>query len=212
VLRFPECQETACDRHLLAYPDFASFPAVDFRCCPGVAPHEREGDMGGQITKSFVDRLNPQASEYTVYDGQLPGFGVRVRPSGTKSYVVVYRAGAGRGAPARRFTLASVGKIAPEAARKQAKAILGAVAHGSDPSSDKASERGALSVNELADRFMAEHVEQKRKPGTAVFYRQLLDKIIRPELGTMKADKVARANVAKLHGKLRGTPFQANRV
>jgi integrase len=166
----------------------------------------------GQITKSFVGRLKPKASEYTVYDGQLPGFGVRVRPSGTKSYVVVYRAGAGRGAPARRFTLASVGKIAPEAARKKAKAILGAVAHGSDPSSDKASERGALSVNELADRFMAEHVEQKRKPGTVVFYRHLLDKIVRPELGTMKADKVTRANVARLHGKLRGTPFQANRV
>jgi hypothetical protein len=111
--------------------------------------------MAGQITKSFVDRLKPKAGEYTVYDGQLPGFGVRVRPSDTKCYVVVYRAGPGRGAPARRFTLANVGKIAPEAARKQAKAILGAVAHGGDPSSDKASELGAPTVNELADRFMA---------------------------------------------------------
>src|SRR5262249_40673183 len=149
--------------------------------------------VGGQITKSVVDRLKPEASEFTVWDAKLPGFGVRVRPSGAKSYVVVYRAGAGRGAPVRRFTVASVGKIAPEAARKRAKAILGAVAHGKDPAADKASERAALTVSELADRFMAEHVEPKRKPGTAIFYRHLFDKIIRPEIGTAKADTVTRA-------------------
>src|SRR5262249_4559453 len=59
---------------------------------------------------------------------------------------------------------------------------------------------------------MSEHVEQKRKPGTVAFYRHLLDKIIKPELGAIKADKVTRAQTAKLHGKLRATPFQANRV
>jgi integrase len=168
--------------------------------------------MGGQITKSFVDRLKPRPGEYTVYDGALPGFGVRVRPSGAKSYVVVYRAGAGRGTPVRRFLLAAIGKITPEAARRQAKAILGAVAHGNDPAADKATERSAVTVGELADRFMSEHVEQKRKPGTVAFYRHLLDKIIRPALGATKADKLTRGAVARLHGKLRATPYQANRV
>jgi integrase len=168
--------------------------------------------MGGQITKNVVDRLKPQASEFTIWDAKLPGFGVRVRPSGAKSYVVVYRVGAGRGAPVRRFTVARIGKIAPEVARKRAKAILGAVAHGKDPAADKAMTRATLTVSELADRFMAEHVEQKRKPGTTVFYRHLLDKIIRPELGTAKADTVTRAAVGRLHGKLKATPFQANRV
>ena len=47
---------------------------------------------------------------------------------------------------------------------------------------------------------------------TAAFYRHLLEKIIKPELGAIKADKVTRAQVAKLHGKLKATPFQANRV
>jgi hypothetical protein len=46
-----------------------------------------------------------------------------------------------------------------------------------------------LTVAELADRFMSENVEQKREPGTVAFYRHLLDKIIRPALGTAKADK-----------------------
>jgi GTP-binding protein EngB required for normal cell division len=50
------------------------------------------------------------------------------------------------------------------------------------------------------------------KPGTAAFYRHLLDKIIKPDLVATKADKVTRAQVARLHGKLKATPFQANRV
>jgi hypothetical protein len=192
------------------YPDFARFPAIALAVLP--RRERAEGIMGGQITKSFVDRLKPRPGEYTVYDGALPGFGVRVRPSGAKSYVVVYRAGAGRGTPVRRFLLAAIGKITPEAARRQAKAILGAVAHGNDPAADKATERSAVTVGELADRFMSEHVEQKRKPGTVAFYRHLLDKIIRPALGATKADKLTRGAVARLHGKLRATPYQANRV
>jgi len=99
--------------------------------------------MAGQITKSVIDRLRPQASEYTARDAKLPGFGVRVRPSGAMSYVVVYRAGAGCGAPVRRLTMASVGKITPEVAKKRAKVILGAVAHGKDPAGEKAAERSA---------------------------------------------------------------------
>jgi hypothetical protein len=57
-----------------------------------------------RITKRIVDSLRPRAKEYAIWDSKFPGFGVRVRPSGAMSYVVVYRAGSGRGAPVRRFT------------------------------------------------------------------------------------------------------------
>src|SRR6266853_777955 len=99
--------------------------------------------MAGQrITKRVVDSLKTKPNEYAVWDAQLPGFGVRVRPSGAMSYVVVYRAGSGRGAPQRRFTIGGVGKIAPEGAREHARGILGAVAQGRDPAGDKNAERG----------------------------------------------------------------------
>jgi integrase len=176
-------------------------------------PFKRGAAMADlRITKRVVDGLKPKAKEFAVWDSKLPGFGVRVRPTGAMSYVVVYRAGSGRGAPVRRYTIANVGKATPEAARTRAKVILGAVAHGHDPAGEKATERGTLTISELADRFMSEHVEQKRKPGTAVFYRHLLDKVIKPELGATKADKVTRTQVARLHGSLKRTPFQANRV
>ena len=133
-------------------------------------------------------------------------------PTGAKSYVVVYRAGAGRGAPVRRYTIAAVGKITPERARARAKVILGAVAHGHDPANQKTAERGTPTVTELADRFMADHVRAKCKASTAEFYRDILDRIVKPSVGTTKADKVTRLQVGKLHSSLADTPFQANRV
>ena len=130
--------------------------------------------MAGQrITKRVVDSLKKRPSEYAVWDATMPGFGVRVRPTGAMSYVVVYRAGSGRGAPYRRYTIGMVGKLTPEKARRRAKAILGAVAHGKDPAGEKTNERSAPTVAELADRFMAEHMSRSESrappPSIAIF-------------------------------------------
>jgi hypothetical protein len=165
-----------------------------------------------RITKRTVDALQSTGREFTAWDDTVSGFGVRVRPTGAKSYVVVYRAGTGRGAPVRRYTIAAVGKITPELARARAKVVLGAVAHGHDPANRKTAERGTPTVAELADRFMADHVRAKRKAGTAEFYRDILNRIVKPAVGTTKADKLTRLQVGKLHCSLSDTPFQTNRV
>jgi integrase len=167
---------------------------------------------GPRITKRTLDSLKPLSTEFTHWDAAVSGFGVRVRPTGAMSYVVVYRAGSGRGAPVRRYTIAAVGKITPERARARAKAILGSVAHGNDPAGQKSTERGVPTVAELADKFMAEHIDAKRKGGTAKFYRDILERLVKPAIGTTKADKLTRLQVGKLHSSLSGTPFQANRV
>ena len=165
-----------------------------------------------RITKRTVDALQCNYHEFTAWDDAVSGFGVRVRPTGAKSYVVVYRAGAGRGAPVLRYTIAAVGKITQERARARAKAILGVVPHGHDPASQKAAERGTPTVAELADRFIADHVRGKRKAGTAEFYRDILDRIVKLAVGTTKADKLTRLQIGRLHSSLADTPFQANRT
>ena len=165
-----------------------------------------------RITKRTVDTLQSKGSEFTAWDDTVSGFGVRVRPTGAKSYVVVYRAGAGRGSPVRRYTIAAVGKITPEIARARAKTILGAVVYGHDPASQRTAERGTPTVAELADQFMTDHVLAKRKAGTAEFYQDILHRIVKPAVGTTKADKLTRLQIGKLHSSLSETPFQANRV
>jgi hypothetical protein len=167
---------------------------------------------GKRITKRLVDGLKPRSREYALWDADMPGFGIRVRPTGSMSYVLVYRAGSGRSAPIRRYTIGRVGKLTPQTARTRAQALLGQVAQGRDPASDKATERGVPTIAELVDRFIDEHMRPKRKPGTTASYQYVLDQLVKPEFGTAKADKVTRAQVAKLHRKLKVTPSQANRV
>ena len=165
-----------------------------------------------RITKRTVDALELNGREFTLWDSVVAGFGVRVRRRGSMSYVVVYRAGSGRGAPVRRYTIAAVGKITPERARARAKVILGAVAHGHDPAAQKVTERGVPTIAELADRFMIQHVTPKRKAQTAEYYRYILSRIVGPSVGTVKADKLSRSQVWRIHLSLADTPFQANRM
>ena len=43
-----------------------------------------------KLTKRTVDALKSQAKPYVAYDRELHGFGVRVMPSGHKSFIVEY--------------------------------------------------------------------------------------------------------------------------
>src|SRR6202035_2253081 len=136
--------------------------------------------MRGKITKRSVDALKPAAdgAEAVLWDSELKGFGVRVQRGGSKSYIVHYRVGTGRGATLRKLTIGRHGSPwTPETARKEAKTLLGLIEDGTDPAADKMARREAPTIAELADRFLAEHVEAKRKGSTATGYRRLLDRI-----------------------------------
>ncbi|HXZ16792.1 MAG TPA: Arm DNA-binding domain-containing protein, partial [Roseiarcus sp.] len=59
-----------------------------------------------KLTKRAVDALAPDAKSFIAYDQDLAGFGVRVMPTGVKSWVVEYRPhGGGRGVAKRRVTI-----------------------------------------------------------------------------------------------------------
>jgi integrase len=165
-----------------------------------------------QITKRLLDSLKPGDGEYFVWDSSLAGFGVRVQSTGARSYVVKYRAGSGRGAPTRRLTLGKVGTLTPDEARTLAKKMLGSVAHGADPAAQRAADKRASTLAEVAEQFLTEHVAAKRSASSAGSYRDLLERLVFPELGKRKADKVTSAEIHRLHSKHAHTPYQANRM
>lgn len=165
-----------------------------------------------QITKRLIDSLKPRQTEYFVWDGSLPGFGARVQVTGSVSYVVKYRAGSGRSAPTRRLTLAKAGTITPDEARTLAKKTLGSVAHGADPAAQRAADKRASTLAEVAEQFLTEHVEAKRSASSAKSYRDLLERLAIPELGKRKAEKITTAEIQRLHSKHGHSPYQANRL
>ena len=48
-----------------------------------------------RLTDAAIARLRPREREYTVWDGRLPGLGVRVRPSGGRSWIFLLNTGGG---------------------------------------------------------------------------------------------------------------------
>src|ERR1700681_537641 len=165
-----------------------------------------------QITKRLIDSLKPRQGEYFVGDRSLSGFGLRVQSTGAKSYVVKYRAGSGRGAPTRRLTLGKVGPLTPDEARTLAKKTLGSVAHGADPAAQRAADKRASTLAEVAEQFLTEHVEAKRSASSAKSYRDLLERLAIPELGKRKAEKITTAEIQRLHSRHGHSPYQANRL
>jgi hypothetical protein len=43
-----------------------------------------------KLTKRNIDSLKPATTRYTAWDSDLRGFGVRITPSGEKTYVMKY--------------------------------------------------------------------------------------------------------------------------
>ena len=73
------------------------------------------------LTQRYIDSLGPEAKDYFVWDCDLPGFGLRVRISGRRSYEVQYRLENGR---QRRRVIGTYPPMALAQARKDAKAWL----------------------------------------------------------------------------------------
>lgn len=166
-----------------------------------------------RLTKREVDKAEGRAARYTIFDDELKGFGLRIFPSGAKSWIIEYRPdGGGRRTAKRRLTLGGVGTLTPDEARRAARTMLAKVRTGDDPARGKADLRKAATVAEIASAFLNNHARAKRKPRTAEHYRDIIERIVLPELGTMKAAVVTRTEVAGLHLKWQRTQVQANRM
>jgi integrase len=85
--------------------------------------------MKAKITASTLDRSNPQPKPYEVSDSELPGFILRIQPSGRKVYYFSYRDKRGS---RKRIKIGRVGELKPNEARRKAKTLAGDVASGTD--------------------------------------------------------------------------------
>lgn len=160
-----------------------------------------------KLTKRRVDAAEVRSSDYFVWDDELPGFGLRVLPSGRKGYVVQYRAGR----RSRRMSLGPSTVLTCEQARNRAITIIAAARNGEDPAAKRDADREAITVTELAERFDREHIALRVKESTAKGYRRMVERVILPALGRHRVTEVTRADVAKIHHDLRHIPYDANR-
>lgn len=138
--------------------------------------------MQAKIIKRNVDAARPQDRDWFIWDTELKGFGLKVTRSGNRIYIVQYRM-SGRGMPTRRLTIGKHGSPwTPEKARAEAKRVLGEVADGQDPQQIKMTEKAAMTVSELCDRYLEEGCATK-KSSTIATDTGRIERHIKPLLG-----------------------------
>jgi hypothetical protein len=151
-----------------------------------------------KLTKRFVDAIEINSRRVVYYDSDLKGFGVRVTPTGVKSWCVEYRPrGGGRGTAKRRMVLGSTCTLTPDQARSAARKILAAVALGEDPAASRSRAREMPTFLEFAERYLSEEAAAKLKPRSLVNYCICLRKHAGAFIGKLRLDKVTQVTSQK---------------
>ena len=161
-----------------------------------------------RITKRSVDAIKVGGTDTVYWDGELTGFGLRVRRSGRKSYVVQTRI-AGK---LCWFTIGPHGPLNPDQARARALEILACAKKGIDPRDADARREAEPSMADLGRRFLEEYVPVHCKPSTREEYRRSVRLFVDPVIGELRVPEVQRKDIADLHHGLRDKPYQANRT
>jgi hypothetical protein len=170
--------------------------------------------MRDKITKKKVDALKPDPSkDVFLWDTEAKGFGVRMKPTGARSFVLSYYA-PGLHQKRRRLTIGGYGPLTVEDARLQALQLLGRIARGEDPAKEHQEARRSIreeTVGALFPEYLADG-EGLRSARTLAFYESLGKQYLLPTLGHLPVAKVTARDIADLHRSLRDKQVTANRV
>jgi integrase len=161
-----------------------------------------------QITKSFVDGVQPGNRDRFYYDSAVTGFGLKVTPRGKKVFIFEYRIGR----RTRRQTLGKYGDWTVYSARKEAERLRGLVRSGGDPASEKRAARVGATMTEALAEFDSRHIKQHLKVTTARGYRQIISREVLPNLGRQKLTDIEQRDISKLHSTKHDNPYLANRI
>lgn len=152
-----------------------------------------------KLSNRFVEGLQPRPEKYFVWDDALPCFGIRVYPTGRRSYLIQYRVKR----RVRRLTLGSHGELGADEARRLARKKLGDVANGGDPADERRQEREGMTVRELCERYILDAElglipgkrRRPKKASTLATDKSRIGAHIIPLLGTRLVKDIDRAEV-----------------
>ncbi|MEO8242231.1 MAG: integrase family protein [bacterium] len=104
-----------------------------------------------KLTKTSVEDAAATSKEFLLWDTDLKGFGLRVKPSGVKTYLIQYRDAQGR---SKRLTIGQHGPLTCDEARKAAKTLLAKVTLRSDPAAQRKADREEPTVEEFCGAYL----------------------------------------------------------
>lgn len=164
-----------------------------------------------KLTKRVIDNLTYTGDgneRCVIWDDSLPGFGLRIYPTGRKAFVLSYRVQGRK----RLLTLGMYGVLTLEQARDKARQEMASVIGGADPLEDRQRAAQGETIKELCTSYIERHAKAHKK--TWQQDEKRINRRILPKWGNRRTASVTRADVAKLHSEIgdEGHPYEANRV
>lgn len=165
-----------------------------------------------RLTKANLARyaLPAGKAEALLFDDDMPGFGLRVRAGGKRTWIAQYRLGTKQ----RRITLGTTETVDPDEARKRAREALAKVSLGADPQSEKraAREHASVTLGAVLPRYLA-YAAPRQKAGHHQDTKRYLERHWGP-LAEMALNTISRATVSHRLGIIASENglFAANRA
>ena len=162
-----------------------------------------------KLTNRSVHALSLPAgkAEAIFFDDDVPGFGLRLRAAGSRTWVFRYRVGQTQ----RSMKLGNATSVSLATARKNASELEAQVRLGGDPASQKevSKQKAEYTFETVAERFLAARRPELR-PATMLEYERHLRRDAR-SLHRLPIANVLQADIARLLNNAAG-PVSANRL
>ena len=153
-----------------------------------------------KLTKRTVDAAELPTGQGTdrerwIWDTELRGFGLKLLPTGRRTYYLKYRMPSN--SRTRKVTIGGHGQPwTVDQARAEARRLLGLVVGGEDPAAARAEAKRGLTVSELCELWLAEGCTTK-KASTIAEDRRRIACHVEPLLGSRKVTEVTRAHIER---------------
>lgn len=167
-----------------------------------------------RLTKRFVDGLEAAEGRLIAWDNEVPGFGVRVSPSGRKTFLLQYRLkGQGRSTAPKKMSLGVHGAMSVDHARELARHTWALANSGKDPAQQTKAHAAEPIVSDLMN-LNIEWLKKNRKPRSVQDALSILRRHVEPAIGKMLVKDVRRRDVMAVVQKLeqQGRPRTAGKV
>ena len=123
--------------------------------------------MAKRFTDAQIKRLKPTSKRAIIFEHEGRGFGLRIEPSGRKSFFLEYRFGEAEERRNRVLTIGKYPTVSLTEARSIASQSLSQIEQDIDPATQKLTkkivDRNALTLGDLVEEYIEKWAKVKRK-------------------------------------------------
>jgi integrase len=163
------------------------------------------------LTATSVEALKPlRDRQLDVWDTKRPGFGVRITPAGTKTWILMYRSEGRK----YRLLLGRWPTMSVADARREAADRAGAIARGENPAADRSQAKSDPTFGEFGETYLKRHATVHKRARSVVEDRKMLRSTDLAPWKHRKLAAIEKRDVIAVLDKVvaRGAPVQANRM